>query len=110
MPPFTNADNFGLPTGLVAPMGNQFNGPQGLEIFPGQGPQNSFSGLNQSFVHAATMSPPEINIQLAPPSRQQSFEPVKSDAPEPGDTLTPPDRTFFHFPLPSFMCVLTTLT
>jgi hypothetical protein len=74
-------------------MGNQFNGQQGLEIFSGQG-QNSFSVLNQGFGQAATMSPPEINIQLAPPSRQQSYEPVKSDAPESGDSLTPPDRTF----------------
>lgn len=93
MPPFTNAENFGLPPGLGVPMGNQFNGQQGLEIFPGQG-QNPFSGLNQTFGHPATMSPPEINIQLAPPSRQQSFEPVKPDAPGPGDTLTPPDRMF----------------
>ena len=93
MPSFTGADNFGLPSGLGGPMGNQFNGHQGLDMFPGQG-QNSFSGLNESFGQTATMSPPEINIQLAPPSRQQSFEPPKPDVPEPGDTLTPPDRMF----------------
>lgn len=94
LPAFTSADNFGLSSGLGGPVGAQFNGQQGLEMFPGQG-QDPFPALNQGVGQATTMSPPEINIQLAPPSRQQSFEPQK-DTHMPGDTLTPPDRSKFH--------------
>lgn len=95
LPVFTSADNFGLSSGLGGPIGPQFNGQQGLEMFPGRG-QDPFPALNQGVGQAVTMSPPEINIQLAPPSRQQSFEPPKPEPHMPGDTLTPPDRSEYQ--------------
>jgi hypothetical protein len=66
--------------------------PQAMNGYPGHGPE-PFPSLNQpvpEFGQADAMSPPEINIDFAPPSRQASFEPPK---PEPQlDALSPPDR------------------
>jgi len=91
LPAFTGPENFVLSTGMTGPMGGQFNGQQ-LDMFPGQG-QDAFPALNQGVVQGSTMSPPEINIQLAPPTRQQSFEPPKPEPQLPGDSLTPPNRS-----------------
>ncbi|KAF1997524.1 hypothetical protein P154DRAFT_278918 [Amniculicola lignicola CBS 123094] len=69
-------NNFGLGMGMYPPPGHE-----------------PFPTINQSHLpegQADTMSPPEINIDFAPPSRQASFEPAK-----PGhqtDALSPPDR------------------
>jgi len=66
---------------------------------PAMGAYNSrgaeaFPSLNQhgvDFGLADPMSPPEINIDFAPPSRQASFEPPKSE--HQADALSPPDRS-----------------
>lgn len=77
--------------GLNQSMGNQFQ-HQGLGTYQNQGPE-PFPSLNQpmpEFGHADAMSPPEINIDFAPPSRQASFEPSKPE--HQADALSPPDR------------------
>ena len=89
LPPFTPSNNFGLNPG----MNSQYGGQQGMEMF--QGPQHEpFPTINQAsgvdFGQADQMSPPEINIDFAPPSRQASFEPAKSETQT--DALSPPDR------------------
>ncbi|KAF2840800.1 hypothetical protein M501DRAFT_1014799 [Patellaria atrata CBS 101060] len=88
LPPFSSENNFGLGANL----NNQYGSQQGLELFPGQG-QEPFPTL-QSFDSGPTeaMSPPDITIHLAPPSRQASFEPAKPDGELPGNALSPPDR------------------
>ncbi|KAF2013720.1 hypothetical protein BU24DRAFT_434664 [Aaosphaeria arxii CBS 175.79] len=68
---------------------------QGMGIYhPGQ-PQEPFPNINQAGPEfggqADTMSPPEINIDFAPPSRQASFEPPKPA--NSADALSPPDRS-----------------
>jgi len=58
----------------------------------------SFSNIlpNQAWY----MSPPEINIMLAPPSRQASFEPSYADSGYSGSegALSPPDRFVISIP------------
>ena len=53
--------------------------------------QESFPQIQHDMGQAQQMVPPEINVEFAPASRQNSFEP-----PKPGsfdqDALTPPDR------------------
>lgn len=81
-------DSFGLGQNN---MHNQF-GQQPMGAYPGQGAE-PFPSLNQpvpEFGHADAMSPPEINIDFAPPSRQASFEPPKPE--HQTDALSPPDR------------------
>ena len=66
--------------------------PQGVNGFSGQNSE-PFPSLNQpmpEFGHPDAMSPPEINIDFAPPSRQASFEPPKPE--HQLDALSPPDR------------------
>jgi hypothetical protein len=57
----------------------------------GQPPRNGAIEMGQ----AQQMEPPQINVEFAPASRQNSFEP-----PKPGsfdqDALTPPERGKFH--------------
>ncbi|OCK81151.1 hypothetical protein K432DRAFT_392436 [Lepidopterella palustris CBS 459.81] len=90
LPPFTPSNNYGLNPS----MNNQFAQPHGMEMYHGQG-QEPFPTINQGapvdFGHADQMSPPEINIDFAPPSRQPSFEPAKSEGQT--DALSPPDRS-----------------
>lgn len=85
LPAFTAANNFGLPTG--ATMGSQFDS-SGMSMNQAYG-QDAF-GQND-FGQADQMSPPEINIDFAPPSRQTSFEPAKPQGYE--NALSPPDRS-----------------
>lgn len=69
---------------------NQY-GQSGMTPYQGQEP---FPSLNQpvpEFGQADAMSPPEINIDFAPPSRQASFEPPKPE--HQADALSPPDRS-----------------
>ena len=93
LPVFTSADNFGMEGGLSATIPISYNGVQGWnqdqDQFPDFG-QNNVDASGQ----ADTMSPPEINIQLAPPSRQASFEPQKMEAAD--DSLSPPERSKFY--------------
>jgi hypothetical protein len=66
--------------------------PQGVNGYSGQNSE-PFPSLNQpmpEFGQADAMSPPEINIDFAPPSRQASFEPPKAEPQL--DALSPPDR------------------
>jgi transcription factor CRZ1 len=94
LPAFTSADNFGLGQqgGIVAPMPTNFNGMQSIGFLPSQN-QDQFPEFAQRDMgyQSETMSPPEINIQLAPPSRQTSFEPPKPEGVE--DGLSPPERS-----------------
>lgn len=78
--------------GLESNMNNQFGQQQGMGAYQNQGTE-AFPSLND-LGQADTMSPPEINIDFAPPSRQASFEPPKpgSTADALTDTLSPPDR------------------
>ena len=79
--------SFGLEQGM-----NSQYGQQGLGVYPNQGAE-PFPSLNQGgpdFGQADAMSPPEINIDFAPPSRQASFEPPKPE--HQADALSPPDR------------------
>ncbi len=79
--------------GLESNMNNHFGQQQGMGVYQNQGTE-AFPPLNNEFGQADTMSPPEINIDFAPPSRQASFEPPKpgSTADALTDTLSPPDR------------------
>lgn len=77
--------------GLDPSLNNQFV-HQGMGAYQGQGVE-PFPTINQAgpeFGQADTMSPPEINIDFAPPSRQASFEPPKPELQT--DALSPPDR------------------
>jgi transcription factor CRZ1 len=84
LPQFTAENNFGL--------NNQFN-QGGLGVYPNP-PSETFPSLHNNSVdmgQADQMSPPEINIDFAPPSRQPSFGPgPKSENGE--NALSPPDR------------------
>ena len=75
-------------------MSNSFNGGAGPQMYNGQVEQdyasfpmeNKISDMGQ----AAQMAPPEINVELAPPSRTQMFEPHRMD--NDLDALSPPER------------------
>lgn len=58
-------------------------------IYGSQG-QESFPTLGNEMGQAQQMVPPEINVEFAPTSRQNSFEPPKPSLDQ--DALTPPDR------------------
>jgi len=81
--------NFGLDQGS---MNNHFGQP-GMMSYSNSGPE-PFPVLNHpigDIGQADAMSPPEINIDFAPPSRQPSFEPSKPE--HQADALSPPDRS-----------------
>jgi hypothetical protein len=79
LPSFAPQNNFML--------GSNFGPPQGMYI--GQG-QESFPTLGNEMGQAQQMVPPEINVEFAPASRQNSFEPPKPSLDQ--DALTPPER------------------
>ena len=91
LPTFTPENNFGLNTN----MNGQFNPqPNGLDMFPGGGhePFPSLSGQTSpgEFGHADQMSPPEINIDYAPPAQpMNTSRPNNND----GEALSPPIRS-----------------
>ncbi|KAL1304837.1 hypothetical protein AAFC00_003763 [Neodothiora populina] len=90
LPEYTSLNNFGF----SPDMSQQNGGASDLYQNSGSEPFPQLSGHNSpgDFGQADVMSPPEINIEFAPPSRQASFEPniavVKQE-----DTLSPPDRS-----------------
>ncbi|EON68827.1 hypothetical protein W97_08085 [Coniosporium apollinis CBS 100218] len=91
-PTFTNSNDFGLSQAMKPPFGSQTGG---LDLFPGSG-QEAFPQLTKhngsiDLGQADQMSPPEISIDFAPPSRQPSFEPPKEPARE--NALSPPERS-----------------
>ncbi len=61
-------------------------GGQNQESFPQVQHGNGSLDMGQ----AQQMVPPEINVEFAPASRQNSFEPPKPSFDQ--DALTPPDR------------------
>ena len=63
---------------------SQYNGGPGPEIY-----ERHFRHQSTDMGQAAQMAPPEINVELAPPSRQH-FEPSRGDSDL--DALSPPDR------------------
>lgn len=85
--PHFQPDSFGLNQNMT----NQY-AQGGMGTYQNQN-QEPFPSLNQpvpEFGQADAMSPPEINIDFAPPSRQASFEPPKPE--HQIDALSPPDR------------------
>ncbi|CAK4033067.1 Transcriptional regulator CRZ1 [Lecanosticta acicola] len=91
LPQFTADNNYGLNASMNPPFGQQ----NGLDLFPGTG-QEPFPSLNSTqgsspgdLGQADHMSPPEINIDYAPPTRP--VENVRSDNSQ--DALSPPLRT-----------------
>jgi transcription factor CRZ1 len=64
---------------------NGFGPPQNIY---GSSNQDSFTQMEMG--QAQQMVPPEINVEFAPSSRQNSFEPPKPSFDQ--DALTPPDR------------------
>jgi hypothetical protein len=84
LPSFGSQNNFLLGTnnGLGG-----FGGPQGMYSVQ---TQESFPTLGNEMGQAQQMVPPEINVEFAPASRQNSFEPPKPSLDQ--DALTPPDR------------------
>lgn len=92
LPSFRGPDSFGLTPNT----NSSFNGAAGANMFPGQSREAFPALLHHSesldMGQADQMLPPEISIQLAPPSRQGSFEPPKPD--READALSPPlDRS-----------------
>ncbi|KAK4549720.1 hypothetical protein LTR36_005021 [Oleoguttula mirabilis] len=90
LPTFTADNNYGLNAGMNGHFTQQ-NG--GLEMFPVSS-QEPFPPLNHSspgeLGAADQMSPPEINIDYAPPTRtpMENMRPINGE-----DTLSPPLRT-----------------
>lgn len=65
--------------------------PQTSEIYSGlQGPYAAQNNDSGEMGQAQQMVPPEINVEFAPASRQNSFEPPKPSLDQ--DALTPPER------------------
>jgi hypothetical protein len=73
------------PNQFMLGINNGFGGPQ---MYQGQ---ESFPQIQHDMGQAQQMVPPEINVEFAPTSRQNSFEPPKPSGFD-QDALTPPDR------------------
>jgi hypothetical protein len=96
LPPFTAENNFGLNLNTNVFNNNQQQQNNGLDMFPGLG-QEPFPSLNTqgSSPNSQTfndhMSPPEINIVHAEPTRVE--DPVRGESSQ--DALSPPLRSMF---------------
>lgn len=93
LPDFNTANGFALQPDL----GFQTQ-QQNFDMYPSASltgaepfPQLSNGGTPNEIGMADTMSPPEINIDFAPPSRVPSFGPPNGAGPE--DALSPPERS-----------------
>ena len=90
LPPFTSADSYGMMQNQNGQYG-QHSQQGGLEMFPSVA-QDPFPSLNQTSPGdhglADQMSPPEINIDYAPPSLQTENSRPAND----GEALSPPAR------------------
>ncbi|PSK34583.1 hypothetical protein B9Z65_8909 [Elsinoe australis] len=92
LPQFSPNDNFGLTN---HDLNMQFQNDPSFNNFPNMGAfdQNAFPTFNHDVVspegQADAMSPPEINIDFAPPSRQPSFGPRARAGSS--NELAPPD-------------------
>ncbi|KAF2399192.1 hypothetical protein EJ06DRAFT_495939 [Trichodelitschia bisporula] len=96
LPAFSSPETFMSPSGvgMPVPMHSSYPSPQLVEPYTGQNHEafptlGHMNGEEYAGGQADTMSPPEINIQLAP--KEQSYD-VKTDAQEQGG-LSPPDRS-----------------
>ena len=97
-PRMTPHSGFGMPQDnnfmLSSDLQNNFNGQPGPEIYTTSPSQNfgQFAMRQDSgdMGQAAQMAPPEINVELAPPSRQSNFEPLRPE--NDLDALSPPER------------------
>lgn len=80
---------------LTGGMSNQFNGGSTQDIYGNHTIQNMSDYHQQNgssdMGQATQMAPPEINVELAPPSRQQVFDHPNSKAD--ADALRPPERS-----------------
>ena len=91
LPPFTAENNFGLNATMNGQFGQQ---PTNLEMFPGSG-QEAFPSLQSQHSpggelgNADQMSPPEINIDYAPPTDMRGSARPGND----GEALSPPMRS-----------------
>ena len=89
LPEFSHQDNFGLSPDLSGqfPIGNTDND---YDMFPSMGQEGvPYMDTSTGMIgEADIMSPPEINIDFAPPSRQPSFRGNQAQAL--GDALSPP--------------------
>lgn len=84
--PDFNPHDFGMSQDLTA----QFRSADGVDMFPALGNENLNQGPSIGISgEADTMSPPEINIDFAPPSRQPSFRNGQQHGL--GDALSPPE-------------------
>lgn len=98
-PRMTPHPGFGLPLENSFMLSNDmqqngFNGQPGADIYtssPNQSfPQFTMRHDSGDMGQAAQMAPPEINVELAPPSRQPTFEPRRPE--NDLDALSPPER------------------
>ena len=97
-PRMTPHPGFGMPQEnnfvLSNDMQGNFNGQPGPDMYR-QSPSQNFGQFTMrqdsgDMGQAAQMAPPEINVELAPPSRQAMFEPLRPE--NDLDALSPPER------------------
>ncbi|KAL9001635.1 MAG: hypothetical protein Q9188_005401 [Gyalolechia gomerana] len=92
---------FGFPQdhfNLSQEMQNDFNGGQGPDVYPNTN-ESSFPQFQRQLSagdmgQAAQMTPPEISVDLAPPSVPSNFEPLRPD--NDLGALSPPGRGKFR--------------
>ena len=84
LPNMNNQNNFMLG------VGNGFGSQPLYGLGPNSFPQIQHGHGSLDMGQAQQMVPPEINVEFAPASRQNSFEPPKPSIDQ--DALTPPDR------------------
>ena len=98
-PRMTPHSGFGMPPENSFMLSNDmqqgiFNGQPGPEFYsspPNQGlPQFAMRHDSGDMGQAAQMAPPDIHVELAPPSRQPNFEPLRPE--NDLDALSPPER------------------
>lgn len=96
LPQFTSLNNYGLTQDLNAQFQHQQQNPMGngvqYEMFP-DAHKEPFPSLSSPEGQADQMSPPDINITFAPPSRQPSFEPPPPVQSGIEGALSPPERS-----------------
>jgi hypothetical protein len=87
-------ENYDVVANMTPQMPNMFEDPNMYNNPDNHPPPFDTQVLLRSVQPAQSevMTPPEINIQLAPPSRQASFEPQKDGFQAQGPGLIPPER------------------
>lgn len=98
--------NFNQPNSFMLGMNENNFGQQNQNMYQGQGqeafpqmnnmPQMQHTNSSGEMGQAQQMIPPEINVEFAPASRQNSFEPPKPTLDQ--DALTPPERGNYIWP------------